>query len=581
MTQRNPYLIARAIRSFIFASVLTVALSQMVIITHSIIAGQLLGPDAVSALSLTAPLLIVPSMINMLMVQGASVLASKAAGGRDYRRASLVFSVSMISTMATGILYSAVTYIFSQPIAESICRDARLLPCVAEYLPVAAGLSFLTVLFQGQSYFSEIDGRPATVAKAMMVSLLVVAILDIVFVLFFGMGIRSMACATAIANLLAAVRLIAGFRHSKAYSFTFDRHVFGSILAENVKHGLPSTIGLVILGLSVIFMNAMVVGALGADGMFALSVVMSVINAVTLLTTGASHTFRAVGANLFGQRDYEGMRLLLNRLLLIIIISGTLCMVAGELFAPQIAKLYGADTPQLIDSTALSLRISLFTILPNMIMLLQPALFQVLGHLRLVMVSALAGALLLIGGIAFFSQVGDKNLLWLAFPLSSWIALLLVQILVFRVHCHHPGLHPLSLLPAADMAGVQRLYLSTAATKESVAKAVADIHAFVSHQHLPDKTAYGIDACAEELLNNIVNHAQLTSRHYIDVSVVDDGQHQTLTVKDDGLAFNPLTIQQENRRLGLSIVTGLCQQIDYNYMYGQNITILTFPNKNV
>ena len=49
-------------------------------------------------------------------------------------------------------------------------------------------------------------------------------------------------------------------------------------------------------------------------------------------------------------------------------------------------------------------------------------------------------------------------------------------------------------------------------------------------------------------------------------------------IKDDGRPFNPFVVTDENRHLGLSIVTGLCSKTDYNYQFGQNMTFLTFTN---
>lgn len=46
VTTRDSYLITKAIRSFIFASILTAAIGQLILVTHAVIVGQLLSPHA-------------------------------------------------------------------------------------------------------------------------------------------------------------------------------------------------------------------------------------------------------------------------------------------------------------------------------------------------------------------------------------------------------------------------------------------------------------------------------------------------------------------------------------------------------
>ncbi len=572
---RNSFLIGRAIRSFIFASILTAAIGQLIVVTHAVIVGQLLSPHAMSAISMSAPVMMIPTMIYLLMAAGATVVASKAAGERNYQRAAEVFTVSMASTLVAGLLFSLAAFVWGGQWAAMLCSDTTLLPYVADYLPWGAGLSFVTVAFQSLSLFTGVDGRPERVSRVMLLSLLLIAVLDVVFMRLLGMGIRSAALSTALADLIAALYLWAGFRRSTVYRLRWPASQQKAILAENLKTGMPQMMGLLFLAVFTAFLNGMVVSSFGADTMFTFSIAISLINLVNLFTTGAEQTFRAIGGMLYGQRDYVGMRMLNNRLVMLLLVVGLVCMVAGELFTSELAILYGADSPALIDSASSGLRIAILMIAPFMLQLFMPAVYIVLGHLRLVTFSMMLFNIIMAAVLFLFCKMERIDLLWWAFPIAAFGGLIVMFAAAYRVHLGQPGSHPLTLLPSDD-GFLDRLFLSVAATNESFVQATADVHQFVVRQQLPHDVAYAVDACSEELLKNIVEHAGLSPHHYVDVSVTRSDTDLVLSLKDDGRPFNPLIVAQENRHLGLSIVGGLCSQLDYNHQFGQNMTFLTF-----
>ena len=54
-TDRNSYIISKALKSFVLASILTAAAGQLASTFDAIILGQFVGKEAVSALSLVMP----------------------------------------------------------------------------------------------------------------------------------------------------------------------------------------------------------------------------------------------------------------------------------------------------------------------------------------------------------------------------------------------------------------------------------------------------------------------------------------------------------------------------------------------
>lgn len=84
----DSYIIKHAFRHFLPAAILTGIILQVRIITDCIIVGQLIGPDAVSAINLYIPLEEVVYSFICVIVLGASFLGAECVGRQDYRKAS-------------------------------------------------------------------------------------------------------------------------------------------------------------------------------------------------------------------------------------------------------------------------------------------------------------------------------------------------------------------------------------------------------------------------------------------------------------------------------------------------------------
>ena len=93
---RKPYLISQAIKTYIFASILTMAIGQLNALVDSLLMGHLIGPEALSAIMLSFPVLNLATIAYILLSSGAAMMAGKAIGARDYEKSSNIFSVSII-----------------------------------------------------------------------------------------------------------------------------------------------------------------------------------------------------------------------------------------------------------------------------------------------------------------------------------------------------------------------------------------------------------------------------------------------------------------------------------------------------
>ena len=115
--KKKDYLIAKALHQFMWASILASVASQIAITTDAIVVSQFIGPEAISAVNLTMPVVIFFNFLMMLFGMGGSVLVARSLGERDAQTTNKIFSSTLIGLIIVGVFFSALLLIFSPQVS--------------------------------------------------------------------------------------------------------------------------------------------------------------------------------------------------------------------------------------------------------------------------------------------------------------------------------------------------------------------------------------------------------------------------------------------------------------------------------
>ena len=141
----------------------------------------------------------------------------------------------------------------------------------------------------------------------------------------------------------------------------------------------------------------------------------------------------------------------------------------------------------------------------------------------------------------------------------------------------------MTLIPQADNG--KSLNFSVKYQNEDVQRVLEDISAFLETCDIDPVTSYQINLCCEELMYNIVTFAvdKDADKRMFDVNIICYEYLVSVLIKDDGKPFNPIqktvSINEDGDGLGLALVNMLAD-IQYKYMYNQNVVFLKFSRTN-
>lgn len=583
--KRNSYLVSKALKTFMFASILAALAGQLATTTDAIVVSHLIGPDAISAVNLVMPVLTLCTCLAFLFGVGGSVVAAKAMGRRDTVTANRVFTASIAATLFIGILLSLAGFFLSEDITGFICPvDSRIYPLALSFLrTIIVGISFSLVGFTLQT-FVKTDGNPRLVSMAVISSSLLNFVFDIVFIQFFHMGIAGSAWATIVSYVVGMTVCLLHFRqphHSLRldWSLFFGDASVVKVLWSIVKEGFPMCINSLLLGLCIYGFNSIVLHALGADGMYIWSVCLQLFMITQMVLSGIGSSIFSIGGLLAGERDMPGLAILFRRVMTYVSSILLVVMAFVMMMPTAFGRLFGSSAIDVGTDLNTALIIFSLMLIPYAFVANLRVLYQIIGYRFMSVALSIAQLVVMVLFTWAIAMVSPKELWW-GFPVSSVVLLAVVLLISWHKHRRQPATAPVTLIP--DNTEGQVLNFSVRLTIDEAGRAQKDIVAFLKACSVDSTTQYNVRLCCEELLFNIVNHAvkKHPEKHFIDIHIRCTEPVITVLLKDDGRPFNPVLKETPEglEHLGLKLVNA-CHTpttITYKYMYSQNMVYMLF-----
>ena len=202
LTTGNP---AKILVKFTIPLLISVMFQQLYNIADSIIAGQLLGGDALASIGISYTI----TMIYMAIANGSnigcSVVISQFFGNKNYSKMKTCISTSLISILSLSIILTVLGLIFSSILLIRLNTPDNLFKGAIDYLNIyTAGLIFLFLYNICTGIFTAL-GDSKTPLFFLILSSVFNVILDYILVKFTNLGVSGVAWATFIAQGLASI----------------------------------------------------------------------------------------------------------------------------------------------------------------------------------------------------------------------------------------------------------------------------------------------------------------------------------------------------------------------------------------
>lgn len=346
---------------FLFAFILSALSAMLGNILDGVIAGQMIGPEAVAAIGTSRPMTQGFYTLHLLIGAGGGMLVGLAIGKERRDEANGIFR-TVVSVMFTVAAIATVLGIFvPKNIAQVFCTEAALLPLAEPYISwMLIGAFAYFGMYIMQTYVA-VDGEPGLVPVAVIIDNAVNVILSVILIKYFNMGLAGAAIGTVVGHALAALLLFilhwCQRKNSPRLRFATGQPFRFSSVGRIAAQGAPLAIASMCLTALLYSANIIIMDTLGKDGMFIYAVALNLLLVYNLFLAGSCQTLQSLGAIERGKGG-PGFGQVVRFTYLLLAASSTLVCVFAWICPGLIASLFGGgERPELLAATNSALRV--------------------------------------------------------------------------------------------------------------------------------------------------------------------------------------------------------------------------------
>ncbi|MFO7938443.1 MAG: MATE family efflux transporter [Bacteroidales bacterium] len=427
--------ISRLLISLSLPSMVAMFANAIYNVIDTIFVGRGVGSVGIAAVAIVLPIIAIISSFAHLIGIGTSTLISRKLGKGDVREVNAIAGNGFLLIILTGILFSTIGLLFTDPIMQAFGATATILPYAHDYGQIV----FIGMLWfpfcVGTNNYLRAEGFARDAMIAMLLGIAVNTLLDYLFIFPLDMGIKGAAWATIAGKFTTLLYLIRYFASSKSIISIKLRYL------KLQKHILkPSlSIGLSGFGMrsSSSFANIVLnhtLGALGGDTAIA---IFGIIYKTTLFfgmpLFGLNQGMQPIVGYNYGAHKYERVKHTVKLVIKYSLIYGAVAVLLFELFSRQIFLLF-TNEQELLEQGPRALRIVVMMMWLMGVSTMAMGIHQAMGQAKQAFLLAIQRWVLLVTPlILILPKIGNLGLdgVWIAFPAADFIAAI-VSLIILR-----------------------------------------------------------------------------------------------------------------------------------------------------
>lgn len=579
LLKRNSITINRKYSEYFLPTVLTAMATNISMIVDAMIAGNILGKNALSAINLLSPISQLYFSLTIMFGLGASSIISIAKGKNDNKQANRVFTTAFISVILICIILIAVQLSLADEICSLLTNDSVLHSLLYKYyVPFIIGTP-LNLLLLCSIYFIRADNRPRFASNIIIIVNIVNLIMDFVYMKVFNMNIEGSSIATVTGYAVGFIIMITHFIFKKSTLY-FDFSIlkmpkdFFNIFISLITVGLSGALGTLLITIKMLFLNSTIQSIGGRDAMASYSICSSSQIFMSMFITGASQTMIPIIGVCFGEKDHDGIRYAFRRAAKILAIASIVIMIFIEVSPEPVIRLFGITSENDIANAIPALRINAlsFPALAFSFLLLYYYMSTQRKALSTT-IAVLNGIVMLIPSTLILSKFFGITGVWMSLCVAQVGTLAAISLITLIIKKKSKGKYEdFYLLEAADNNEI--VSLSFKATKENASGVSSYLMSFLTSHNIEKNKANRIAVAVEGISADLAERTYINKRKLVDIDIrimIENNNEVVISIRDNGEPFDILESHSEDNILSeIKVIRAISKNIEYSNVLGFN-----------
>ena len=189
---------------FSFPTIVSLVLESLTSMIDTIFAGHLgaISSNALSAMGIISPLLLVLIAAQLIFGVSTSLVISKKIGENDKDKVNSTFKVGFYSSFISSSIISFLIFIFQNPLLNILGANGEVLILAKEYLNIAVIFNVFSTVGYMLINNVRVFGYPNIEIIVGILATVVNIVFNIIFTVIFKMGIKGIALATLVSEVI-------------------------------------------------------------------------------------------------------------------------------------------------------------------------------------------------------------------------------------------------------------------------------------------------------------------------------------------------------------------------------------------
>ncbi|MCM1124988.1 MAG: MATE family efflux transporter [Lachnospiraceae bacterium] len=339
---------AKNVCKYVFPAMLSNVCFFLFSVVDGIFVGQGIGSNALGAVNIVYPIVMVVGALLMLATIGGVTITAVRLGRGDEKGANTAFMHSMLLTLFIGAFFTVIGVFFARPICVLLGAGDTFLKLAADYLFWYSLFTIPSAMSQNLQGFCRNDGSPGLVTVAVVISTLCNIFLDWLFIFPLAMGTAGAALATGISQVVALlIASVHFFRKAGQLRIRIPKPEW-KLFKKIVVRGLPEGIAQLATPVMTFCMNLVLAAQIGDVGINAFAVISYVASFTLAVFFGTSEGLQPLFGQSYGAQAEKNLKYYFRSGMIINIVGSIAVIGLIILFGRPICVLFGAE-PDVLD----------------------------------------------------------------------------------------------------------------------------------------------------------------------------------------------------------------------------------------
>jgi len=548
-------------------------------LVDSVCVGQILGPEATTAVEMCSPALQFIYIGTILFSVGATVKISSALGSRDRHEANKLFTGTLFLVGLLGVLLTTLGLVFLNPIVNLLTDAPEIKPLLHDYLLVTIICIIPYLFFSSFMVILPVDGMASTSTKAVVLFQGSNLVMNIVFMAVFHWGMYGAAIASQLGCIFGLLLMIYDFYkkdHSLALENPFKGVESGARLFDIFKSGLPAASGEILYCLKLLLMFKIVQSVCGLVGAEIYSTAIPCFSLACIITEGTVNAMMPIVGCLYGEKDFLGVKLMtrhaLNYALLVVLI-----IVAFIMFFPKAVFGIFQMPDEVIATGSTAIRIFAISLIGYTLNYILMYYYTTLEKDGLATTINFIECFIITVPLAWLlSKKWGINGVFTAFVIAEVVTTLFILIYTY---CQGKSQYPRIYL-LGNQDGNSLYDVSLIASVDNAVKVSMDASEVLEQHGFSGADARTLGLLLEEMTVNASEYPRNKKKKVnMDIKISEFDDDFLISCRDDGAPFDPTVEavggEDDIVMNSMTLVKALATDIKYDRLLSFNQTLIT------